>query len=74
MELGNLMQLDGDQLWQEYRSFVNSLPEPSIMSAVKTMHSCNNVETKKTAFPTLSDLLARVATIPFRYSEVFVKV
>ena len=73
MELGNLMQVHGDQLWQEYtvyRSFVIRLPEPSIMAAVKTMHSCNNVETMKTAFPILSDLLGRVAVLPASSAQV----
>lgn len=72
-ELGDLMQVDGNQLWQEYtvyKSFVKNLPELSIIAAVKAMHSFSSRETMKVAFPILFDLLAKVAVLPASSAQV----
>ena len=73
LELGNFLKVDGHKLWLEFRtyqSFVERLPQASIISAMQAMHSPDNKETMIAAYPLISDILARISTLPGSSAEV----
>ena len=72
-ELGDLMGVDGKKLWQEflaYKSFAKSLPEVSVAAAVQTIFDTGNKEALTTAYPLISNILARIAVLPASSAHV----
>ena len=72
-ELGNLMGVDGRKLWQEflaYRCFAKNLPELSVEAAVQTIFDPGNKEALTTAYPLISNILARIAVLPASSAHV----
>ena len=67
------MGVDGRKLWQEflaYRALAKSLPELSVEAAVQTIFDPGNKEPLTTAYPLISNILARIAVLPASSAQV----
>jgi len=72
-ELRDLMGVDGKKVWQEfllYRFFAQNLPELSVAAAVQTIFDPSNKEALATAYPLISNILARIAVLPATNANV----
>ena len=70
-EFGELMSIDGLKLWEEfivYRSFAQRYPD--ISAVVKQVWGIANKEAMTSAFPLISDLLARLIVLPASSAHV----
>lgn len=73
LETGDLLPIDGHKLWLEfsaYQSLVERLPKATITSAMQAMYCPDNKETMNVAYPVISDILARISTLPASSAEV----
>lgn len=67
LELGDILGIDGHQLWLEfttYRSFIHRLDNPTLYTAMKSMHNPQVKENMAAAYPLISDVLARISVLP----------
>ena len=72
-ELRDLMGVDGKKVWQKfllYRYFAQNLPELSVAAAVQTIFDPSNKEALATAYPLISNILARIAVLPAANANV----
>ena len=53
-----------------YRFFAQNLPEVSVAAAVQTIFDPSNKEVLATAYPLISNILARIAVLPAANANV----